>query len=315
MCPRHASALEALLADDAFDGEFLPNEPMARHTSYRIGGPARYHVTCNSVAALTSVVRTCEENGIEWTIVGRGSNLLVADAGYTGAVLVLGRDFKVCRYAEQDHLFCAGAGVLLSAVVQEAFRRACAGLEFAVGTPGTLGGALRMNAGTRDAWIGSRVASVTTFSLREGIVRRSGDTIEWGYRSSGFAPDEIILECELRVEDADSFYIRGKMEALLASRRKSQPLTFASCGSVFKNPDGASAGELIERVGCKGYTVGGAQVSSVHANFIVNLGTATARDVCAVMEHVQERVFELSGVELVPEVRFLGFDAQEREAD
>ena len=307
MCARHASELDLLLADEGFDGDFFANEPMARHTSYRIGGPARAFIVADSVSALTSVIRTCVSAQVPWVVVGRGSNLLVADEGYPGAVIVLGRDFKVCRFDEEAKVFCAGAGVALSAVVQESFRRALSGLEFAVGTPGTIGGALRMNAGTRDAWLGSRVVSVTSFRVGEGIVKRPGSEVAWGYRTSGFAPDEVLLECELQVEEADPFYIRGKMEALLASRRRNQPLTLPSCGCVFRNPGDRSAGELIDKAGCKGFSVGGAQVSEVHANFIVNTGGAKASDVRAVMAYVQEAVQVAFGVTLEPEVRFLGF--------
>ncbi len=307
MCSRHSSGLEARIAEASFDGDFFPNELMARHTSYRIGGPARYYLIVHSVQTLSSVIRACEEEEIPWVVVGRGSNLLVADEGFPGAIIVLGRDFKVCRLDEEAGLFCVGAGVALQTVVQEAFRKAYAGLEFAVGTPGSVGGALRMNAGTKDTWLGSRVEKVTTFSVTDGIVQRNGDEIAWGYRTSGFAPGEVLLECELKVEHADPFYIRGKMESLLAARRKSQPLALPSCGSVFKNPPDGSAGELIDRVGLKGYTVGGAQVSEVHANFIVNIGQAKAVDVKAVMDHMQETVYRAYGAVLVPEVRFLGF--------
>ena len=231
----------------------------------------------------------------------------MADEGFPGVVVTLGRDFRTCRYDEGSQRFCVGAGVPLSSVVQEAFRRSLAGLEFAVGTPGTVGGALRMNAGSRDEWIGARVASVTTFSPGAGLARRSGDEIAWGYRTSSFLPDEVIVECELSVEPADPFFIRGKMEASLARRKKTQPLTDPSCGSVFRNPEGESAGSLVERAGLKGVRLGGAQVSELHANFIVNTGDATARDVKDLIELVQAKVSETYGIELQPEVRFLGF--------
>lgn len=307
MRARHTSALEALLVDDAFDGDVYPNEPMSRHTMYRIGGPARFYVQVASVGALKRVVEACERTGMPWTATGRGSNLLVADEGYPGVVIALGRDFRTCRYDEETRRFCVGAGVPLSSVVQEAFRRSLAGLEFAVGTPGTVGGALRMNAGTREEWIGSRVASVTTLSPGAGLVRRAGEEIEWGYRQSSFRPDEVIVECELSVEPADPFYLRGKMEASHARRKKTQPLTNPSCGSVFRNPEGGSAGELVEGCGLKGCRIGGAQVSEVHANFIVNTGDATARDVMDLIELAQAKVYETYGIELQPEVRFLGF--------
>ena len=307
MTARHTSELEALLVDDAFDGDVYPNEPMSRHTMYRIGGPARFYVQVGSVGALKRLVETCERTGVPWTAVGRGSNLLVADEGYPGVVVTLGRDFRACRFDEETKRFCVGAGVPLSSVVQEAFRRSLAGLEFAVGTPGTVGGALRMNAGSRDEWIGARVASVTTLSPGRGLARRSGDEIGWDYRTSSFAPDEVIVECELSVEPADPFFIRGKMEASLARRKKTQPLTDPSCGSVFRNPPGESAGSLVERAGLKGMRIGGAQVSELHANFIVNTGDATARDVKDLIELVQAKVSETYGIELQPEVRFLGF--------
>ncbi|WP_080803495.1 UDP-N-acetylmuramate dehydrogenase [Arabiibacter massiliensis] len=307
MRARHASALEALLVDDAFDGDVYPNEPMSRHTMYRIGGPARFYVQAASVGALKRVVEACEQTGMPWTATGRGSNLLVADEGYPGVVIALGRDFRTCRYDEEARRFCVGAGVPLSSVVQEAFSRSLSGLEFAVGTPGTVGGALRMNAGTREEWIGSRVASVTTLSPKEGLVRRAGEEVAWGYRESSFRPDEVIVECELSVEPADPFYLRGKMEASHARRKKTQPLGSPSCGSVFRNPEGRSAGELVEGCGLKGRRIGGAQVSEVHANFIVNTGGATARDVMDLIELAQAKVYETYGIELQPEVRFLGF--------
>lgn len=308
MSARHASsALDALLVDSSFDGDVYPAEPMARHTVYRIGGPARFYVQVASIGSLKRLVEVCEKTGVPWVVVGRGSNLLVADEGFCGVVIRLGRDFRTCRYDEEPHRFCVGAGVPLSSVVQEAFRRSLAGLEFAVGTPGTVGGALRMNAGTREEWIGSRVVSVTTLSSADGLVRRDGDRIAWGYRSSSFRPDEVIVECELSVEPADPFFIRGKMEASHARRKKTQPLSLPSCGSVFRNPDGVHVGELIENLGLKGATVGGAQVSEVHANFIVNKGGATARDVLTLIELIKAKVYEAYGIELQPEVRFLGF--------
>ncbi|MDO4503183.1 MAG: UDP-N-acetylmuramate dehydrogenase [Coriobacteriia bacterium] len=306
MAARHTSELQALLVDDKFDGEVLPNEPLSRHTTYHIGGPARFLVQADSIGALTKLVGACESEDVPWVIVGRGSNLLVADEGYPGVVITLGRDFRNSYFDEERCQYVAGAGVSLTAVVQDAFQRTLAGLEFAVGTPGSMGGALRMNAGTRTDWIGSAVRSVTVFSSSQGLRKLSGSQVQWGYRSTSFAPDDVILECELAVEPADPVYIRGKMEASLARRRRTQPLSMPSCGSVFKSPEGMSAGSLIEGVGLKGARVGGAQISEVHANFIVNLGGATAQDVCALMEQAKAKVYEAHGIELKPEVRFLG---------
>lgn len=308
MTAQHASALGALLVDDRFDGEVYPNEPMSRHTTYRIGGPARYLVRVDSVGALRHVVERALECSVPWVVVGRGSNLLVADEGWDGVVITLGRDFRKLRYDDEQARFLVGAGVPLTSVVQEAFKRSLAGLEFAVGTPGTIGGALRMNAGSRDEWLGSRVVAVTTYSPARGMRRISGSEVAWGYRTSSFSPDEVLVECEIAVEPADPFFIRGKMEASLARRKKTQPLDKPSCGSVFKNPEGDSAGRLIEQVGMKGAVAGGAQVSEVHANFIVNTGGATARDVMNLIKTIQAKVAQAYGIELSPEVRFLGFE-------
>lgn len=307
MTARHTSALQALLVDASFDGDVYPNEPLSRHTSYRIGGPARFHVRVSSISALSQLVRVCEEQGVPWYVLGKGSNVLVADEGFAGVTISLGRDFKACRFDEERSVFVVGAGVALSALVQETFKRGLAGLEFAVGTPGTVGGALLMNAGSRDEWIGSRVLSVTSFSPSRGLVRRAGSEIEWGYRASSLPHDEVVLECELSVQSAMPEVIRAKMEASLARRKKTQPLTYPSCGSVFKNPEGHSAGALIEQVGLKGRVLGGAQISEVHANFIVNLGTATASDVAGLIKLARDKVNEAYGIELQPEVRFLGF--------
>lgn len=308
MAARHASPLQSLLVDERFDGDIYAHEPMSRHTTYRLGGPARFFVRVGSIGSLTRLINVCESERIPWVVTGRGSNLLVADEGFPGVVIMLGRDFRTLRFDEDGSRFIAGAGVLLSSVVQEAFKRSLAGFEFAVGTPGTVGGALRMNAGSRDEWIGSRVASVTTLRPGGGLAKRRGSEIAWGYRTSSLAPDEVVLECELLAEPADPFYIRGKMEANLAKRKKSQPMNAPCCGSVFRNPDCGSAAALIEALGLKGARLGGACVSDVHANFIVNSGEATARDVHDLIGHIATKVYETYGIELTPEVRFLGFD-------
>lgn len=307
MTAQHTTALQALLVDAAFEGEVYPLEPMKRHTTYRIGGPARFYVQVASLRALTQVIETCQEEGVEWLVVGKGSNLLVSDEGFDGVIITLGRDFKACNFDEEKSLFVVGAGVLLASLVQAAFKRALGGLEFAVGTPGTVGGALRMNAGGRDEWIGSRVVSVTTFAPGRGLKRYAGSEITWEYRKTSFSSQEVILECEIAVESTQVSYIRGKMEASLAKRRKSQPLNAPSCGSVFKNPPGHSAGALIEEVGLKGAQIGGAAVSEVHANFIVNTGNAKAEDVAALIAKIQVKVKETHGIELQPEVKYIGF--------
>ena len=308
MTARHASPLEALLIDDTFDGDGEPGELLSRHTTYRIGGPARFYVCVRSLGALTKVVRACEQAGERWVVLGRGSNVLVSDDGFDGVVVSLGRDFRRCRFDEETSRFSIGAGALLSTAVQDAFHRSLSGLEFAVGTPGTIGGAVRMNAGSRDRWLSEVLVSVTTLSADGTLARRPVDEFAWGYRTSSIASDEVVVECELQGTAADPTRVRARMEEALARRRATQPLSEPSCGSVFKNPEGHSVGKIIDDAGLKGYQVGGARVSEVHANFIVNTGNATAQDVRTLMEIIQTKVFEKYGIELAPEVRLLGFE-------
>lgn len=307
MSAKHATPLQTLLVDKTFDGEVFAHELMSKHTSYRIGGPARFFVRVDSISALTHLIDLCDHEEIKWMMVGRGTNLLVADDGFDGVVITLGRDFRKHFVDEESGLIVAGAGATLSSVVQDAFRSSLAGLEFAVGTPGSIGGAIKMNAGSKNEWIGSLVRDVTTYSPSRGLTKRMGSEIDWQYRSTNFDDDETVLECALNVEIVDPFFIRGKMEANLAKRKKSQPLNMPSCGSVFKNPEGASAAKMIDELGLKGTKVGGAQISEKHANFIVNLGDAKATDVCELMRIAKTRVQEVYGIELKPEVRLIGF--------
>ena len=288
----------------SLDGMVKKSEPMARHTTYHIGGPAALIVECATVADLAMTTSVLSEEDVAWTVLGKGSNILVSDAGYDGAIITLGRDFK--RHAlDGDHLR-TGAGVILAAVVQDAFKMGLSGLEFGVGIPGTVGGALAMNAGARDEWIGSIVESVTLNVPGEGLVRMRGSEVSGSYRRTDLPTLGIIVECVLRVTESDEVDIRRSMEASLRRRKRSQPLGLPSAGSVFINPEGDSAGRLIEAAGLKGTRIGGAQVSDVHANFIVNTGGATATDVVALIRLVREAVKDSNGIELRPEIRFLG---------
>ncbi len=281
------------------------DEPLARHTTYRIGGPARLYVECDTVADLGTTLEVLAEEKVDYTVLGRGSNILAADDGYEGAVIVLGRDFK--RQALEDSgRLSAGAGVALAALVQAAFSAGLTGLEFAVGIPGTLGGALSMNAGTREEWIGAIVESVVLLVPGTGLVRLRGPEIGWGYRGSDLAKRGVVVESMLKLSSGDAAQIRGSMEASLRRRRRHQPLGLPNAGSVFRNPEGDSAGRLIESVGLKGVREGGAQISEVHANFIVNAGGASARDVLVLVHLARDTVREEHGIELKPEIKFLG---------
>ncbi len=308
MCARHASELELLRFDDEFDGTVKLDEPMARHTTYRIGGPVRAFVEVNSIAALGTILKASAEEGLPWFVAGKGSNLLVADEGWPGVVLALAGEFRNWQFNEEENLVVVGAGTMLSRLVQEVFHNGYSGMEFAVGTPGTVGGALAQNAGTATDWIGQRVVSVTTFRENEGLHRYMASDLEWGYRSSSFLPNEVIVECELRLEKAYSGNINERMSTLLKRRKERQPLNLPSCGSVFVNPEGYSVGELIEEVGLKGKRIGEAQISEKHANFIVNTGNATADDVLALIELVKSEVRGRYGIELQQEVKLLGIE-------
>lgn len=291
----------------AIDTDVIEDERMARHTSYRIGGRAALFVTCHSYHALRRCVDVLTRERVPWVIIGKGSNLLVSDSGYAGAVITLGREFSRTVLAEDGATLTVGAGVILARLVNEALSRELAGLEFAVGIPGTVGGAVSMNAGTRDEWIGSLVDAVVTYKPGEGIRHYGHEDLAWGYRTTSLPRDEIILEAVLRLAPGKKADIRARMEQLLARRRRTQPIGSASCGSVFRNPAGMSVGKMIEDCGLKGFCIGGAEVSPLHANFIVNKGTASAADVASVITHVHEKVKETYGVELQPEVKFLGF--------
>lgn len=288
-------------------GEVLADESLSRHCSYRIGGSADLFITLESYSDLTLCLEVLTKHQVPWVILGKGSNLLVADEGYRGAVLVLGREFKRMNVDEEQGTIVAGAAVLLARVVQASLSASLTGLEALVGVPGTLGGALAMNAGTRDAWISDVVESLVCYRPHKGLVRYSAQEIDWYYRSTSIPQDEIILEAVLRLKPGQEIAIRSQMEASLMRRKKTQPLDKPSCGSVFRNPPEGSVGKMIDDLGMKGMREGGAQISEVHANFIVNDQRASAQDVLVLMKRIQERVSQAYGVELTPEVKFLGF--------
>jgi len=285
-------------------GEVRAREVMARHTTYRVGGPAEIFCVLDTVHDVVTALRVLEDEGVEWAVVGKGSNLLVSDTGYDGAVLVLGREFK--RHVIEGETMRAGSASVLAHLVQDAFNLGLSGLEWAVGIPGTLGGALAMNAGTPEGWIGQIVDTVTLFVPGLGLTLVHGRDVVWDYRRSGLAGRGIILEATLRVTEGEPVRIRAEMERNLKKRKATQPMRLPCAGSVFVNPPGDSAGRLIEECGLKGVRLGGACVSTVHANFIVNEGGATAADVVGLIRKVRMTVKDGCGVDLRPEIRFLG---------
>lgn len=284
------------------------DEPMARHTTYRIGGPADLFVVASDVDALQRLLPRLSESGLPVEIVGGGSNLLVLDGGIRGIVLQLGPRLAELVVIGEDGIDIATVGAALSFgyFIKEAKQRGWAGVAPLAGTPGTVGGALRMNAGARKVWIGDFVEHVEVVT-REGRLRRiSREDLHYGYRSSRIPAGAVIVSGTLRMRRGDGAEERRLIEESLQRRRDTQPLNMASCGSVFRNPEGASAGSLIEQVGLKGVRLRQAQISDKHANFIVNLGGATARDVLALIRLAKETVLRETGIRLEEEVRVIG---------
>lgn len=298
-----------MLLNGVISGDVIANEKLAFHTSYRIGGPADLFIRAESYTDLRKSIEVLDRHEVPWVILGKGSNVLASDEGYRGAVIRLGSEFNKFAFDEDDpYTVSCGASLSIARIVQEAFKRGLSGLEMLVGVPGTIGGAIMMNAGSRDQWIGQVVDSVVVYRPGLGLHRYKSHEIGWAYRQTTLAPYEIVLEVVLSLKPSDKTALRAKMEASLSRRKKTQPLNRASCGSFFMNPPDKRVAQLIEDAGLKGYSHGGAQVSEVHANFIVNTGKASANDVLSVMKVVQDKVGRLYGVGLKPEVKFLGFE-------
>ena len=286
--------------------EVTAEASLAQCTTYRIGGPADLLVTANSYAGLLRTIRLLQEEGVPWVILGRGSNVLAADGGYRGCVVRLGREFQ--RMSVDGNSITAGAGVLLPQLVNESLSKQLSGLECCAGIPGTVGGAVSMDAGSRHHWIGRVIRDVVTLQPGCGMVRHDGAQIEWGYRWCSIPSDQIILEATFDLLPSDKQTIAAEMNRRMARRRASQPIGKPCCGSVFKNPGDRSVGAMLDSCGLKGVSEGKARVSERHANFVVNEGGATAVDVVRLINRMHEAVKERFGVDLTPEVKFLGFE-------
>lgn len=305
----HFNAYMAL--SGAIDADVLENEPMSAHTSYRIGGPAALFVRPHTQQALARTLEVCHKEGIDWVVVGKGSNILVADEGYAGCVICLGKAFSRVLINELDGgkaMITAGAALPLAKLLNEALRGGYSGLECCAGIPGTVGGALWMNAGTRRDWIGKVTSDVVMLSADGALARIDARDVDWAYRSTTLPAGNIILEASFLLTQSSKEKVAAQMDSLLKRRGRSQPVSVPSCGSVFKNPPNANVGAMIEELGLKGRRCGGAQISDVHANFIVNSGGASARDVLTLINTVHSMVLEHYGVELSCELRFLGFE-------
>lgn len=281
------------------------NAPLSRFTTFRIGGPADRLVHPQNV--MEAIAFLSGESRV-FTL-GGGSNILVSDAGVRGVTMRISKylaDVEFLPGAGGTEILRAQAGVSLTRLSGLAMRRGLSGLEFANGIPGTLGGALVMNAGTREGEMKDITVSVTAVTQDGALKRLTGGECGFSYRSSGFTDGYVIVECELALTRDDATRIRERMRKGWEARKKSQPLDKPSAGSVFKNPPGDFAGRLIELAELKGYCVGGAAVSAKHANFIVNIGGARASDVLSVMKEVERRVYETSGVKLEREIKLVG---------
>jgi len=283
----------------------LVNEPLSKHTTFKIGGPADYLVFPSSIDEISGVMMIAKQYDIPVTILGNGSNILVLDKGVTGLVLKFGSEMSYIRHSGAT--VTIGAGAMLADVCIYAAKYGLGGLEFAIGIPGSIGGAVFMNAG---AYAGEmcQVVGATIGVCADGSVKRFVESeLAFGYRHSAFQDNHcIICEVELKLVRNEKPTIEQKMYEYQVRRETKQPLEMPSAGSTFKRPPGHFAGTLIEEAGLKGLTVGGAQVSVKHAGFVVNAGGATAHDVLKLIKEVQRRVYEHSGVMLQPEVRIVG---------
>ena len=290
-------------------GNILPgeciktNEPMSRHTTFRIGGPARYYVRPKTREQLARTAMLCRRENVSWYVVGHGSNLLAGDEGYDGVILST-EGLTQCQVEGEE--MRAEAGLLLSRAAKEAARMSLGGFEFAAGIPGTVGGAVVMNVGAYGSELKDVLTWVRVLDTEGKILTLEAGELELGYRTSRI-PSEgyVVLEAGFKLAAGDREAILGRMEELAAKRREKQPLDYPSAGSTFKRPAGHFAGKLIEDAGLRGFRVGGAQVSEKHCGFVINRKDATAADVMELCREVKRRVREQSGVELELEVKLL----------
>ena len=292
---------------EILDGsQVFPMEPMSKHTTFRIGGPADLLVMPETISQVEKLCRLFRGRNIPFVVLGNGSNILVGDGGIRGVVIQLGNRFANCEVA--GTMVSAQAGIKLSRLAGTALEHSLTGLEFAAGIPGTLGGALFMNAGAYDGEMKQVVAKVICLDTEGNVKEVPAEECGFGYRTSVFSknPEWIILGGTVKLEQGDAAEIRAKMDDFAERRVSKQPLHLPSAGSTFKRPEGYFAGKLIQDAGLMGFRVGGAAVSEKHAGFVVNEGGATAKDVRELMAEVQKRVMDAYGVMLEPEVRFLG---------
>ena len=288
------------------EGKVLTEEPMSRHTSFQIGGPADLFVQPATGEEVREAIRLAKKVQVPFFVVGNGSNLLVSDDGFRGMILQIGRNLQ--EITVEGNEIHAEAGALLSRVARTALEHGLTGMEFAAGIPGSLGGAVAMNAGAYGGEMKDILTEVEVLTPEGERKVLTLEELELAYRHSCiFEKNYIVLSAHLHLGEGDKDAIRNRMDELARARREKQPLEFPSAGSTFKRPEGYFAGKLIQDAGLKGYTVGGAQVSEKHSGFVVNCGGATAEEVLFLIRQVQKKVKDQFGVTMEPEVRMVGF--------
>lgn len=285
--------------------DILREEPMSRHTTFRVGGEAEAFLNIRSKEQIEKLVPYFKEVGIPYFIMGNGSNLLVGDKGYRGVILKLGS--QMSRISVDGNRLTVQTGCLMSQIAREAYEHSLTGFEFASGIPGTIGGGVVMNAGAYDGELKQVVDCVRVMNEAGELLELSNADMEFGYRTSVIKKRPfIVVEAELVLTPGSQEEIAAKMAELNSRRREKQPLEYPSAGSTFKRPEGYFAGKLIMDAGLRGYSIGGACVSEKHCGFVINKNHASAADVAEVIAEVQERVKDKFGVTLETEVIFLG---------
>lgn len=285
--------------------QLMINEPMKKHTTFKIGGDADMYVSVESVEELSALIRLAKEKGVCYTVIGNGSNLLVSDDGISGLVIEIGQG--LAGYEVKGNVIYAEAGILLKKLASVAASESLSGLEEVSGVPGTLGGGVFMNAGAYGGELKDTVKKVTYVDCDGEIHTIDASECGFGYRKSIFSDGgKFIVSAQLELKKGDKDEILSKMADYTKRRREKQPISYPSAGSTFKRPEGYFAGTLIEQAGLKGYRCGDAMVSELHAGFVINCGNATANDIISVIEHTKKTVLDKFGVELEPEVRFIG---------
>lgn len=290
---------------EGFEGEILEKEPLTLHNTWRVGGIAEYMVFPKDEKDLEKILFYAEKNNKQWYILGNGSNVLLPDEGINGFIIKMTRGFKskvVISYSSDYVIIYLGAGLISSEVLSFLIKMELEGLEFIAGIPGSIGGLLRMNAGAFGNEIGNIVEYINVFSISEGFQTISKEKLKFEYRKLRIPEDYVILGGAFRLIRSSSEIIKEKIENYQKMRREKQPIGQASCGSVFKNPKDIPAGKLIEEIGLKGFQVGGARISDIHANFIINTGNATAKDILTMIELIKQKVWIKKGIMLEEEV-------------